>query len=297
MSWILISIVAYFCNAISALTDKFLLNTYISHPSVYAFYVSLFSIFALIFTPFGFSFPGFLVLGISLVAGILFTSALLLFFSALQKGEASRVVPLIGGISPIFVFILAWLILSEILSAIQIVSFLLILFGGFLIAQQGIKKTRLTKKVIFLSLGAAFLFALSHVLTKWVYVNHLFISGLVWRSIGSFVGSGLLLLVPTFKNAIFSSFKQPRTKMGIIFIGGQLFAAASFVLINYAFSQGSITLVNALAGTQYLFLFFLIWPLSYKFPNLFQETITRKVMRAKLFSLAFISLGIFLLFV
>lgn len=145
------------------------------------------------------------------------------------------------------------------------------------------------------SIAAALLFALSHVLTKWVYVHHSFVSGLVWRSMGSFVGSLILLAIPLYRREILESLRRPRAKTGMIFITGQLFAAASFILINYAFSLGSIALVNALAGIQYIFLFFLILPLSKKYQHLLEETVTPKIIWQKILSLILISAGIFIL--
>lgn len=298
MTWLFLSIAGYFSNAVSTLADKILLNRLISHPAAYAFFVSLFSLCALLLAPFGWSLPTPAVFWMSMVAGILFTFALLFFFTALQAGEASRIDPMVGGLSPVFVFILAWLILAEALSASQIAAFFIILAGGFLISRTGgVKRGPISKKVILISIAAAFLFALSHVLTKWVYVHHSFVSGLVWRSIGSFAGSMILLAIPHYRREIIDSLKRSRTKTGILFIAGQLFAAGSFILINYAFSRGSIALVNALAGTQYLFLFFMILPLSKKYQHILEETVTPAVIRQKIMGLIFISAGIFVLFI
>ncbi len=297
MTWFLISIAGYFANAVSTLGDKILLNKLISHPAVYAFLVSLFSLSALLFAPFGFYYPGVATLVVGLVAGILFTAALLLFFTALQKGEASRVDPLVGGISPIFVLIFAWLILQETLTPVQIAAFFVILVGGFLIAhKRSARGAGLDRKAIMIGIGAAALFALSHVLSKWTYVHSSFISGLVWRSIGCFLGSMIILAIPYYRKEIMDSMKRSRTTTGIVFILSNFFAAVSFVLINYAFSIGPIALVNALAGTQYIFLFFLILPLSKKYQNLLEETVTPKVIWQKVLSLAFIAVGIFMLF-
>jgi len=297
MLWLLISIIGYFFNAASTLVDKFLLKKLIPRPAVYAFYVSLLSLFVFIFAPFNFQFPGFFTLLVVIAAGIAFTYALLFFYSALQKGEASRIDPFVGGLSPVFVFVLAWLVLNEVLSFIQILAFILIIAGGLILSVKikGAGKS-LTFELVLMSLGAAFLFALSHVLTKYVYVHHNFISGLVWRGIGSFAGGLTLLAVPVWRREIIVSFKSPQIKTGALFIAGQLAAALSFVLINYAFYLGSVALVNALTGLQYVFLFFMILPFTKKHPELFEEIVTPQIIRQKILSLLLISAGIFLLF-
>ena len=58
MTWILVSIISYFFGAVAALLDKVLLSGRIGHPSVYAFFVSLFSLLTLLFIPFGFQWYG-----------------------------------------------------------------------------------------------------------------------------------------------------------------------------------------------------------------------------------------------
>ncbi len=297
MAWLLISITGYFSNAVAILTDKILLNKLVSHPAVYAFFVSLFSLLAILLVPFGFNLPSLAVFVISMAAGIIFTFALLLLYTALQQGEVSRVDPLVGGTSPIFVLIFAWLIIQETLSAVQIAAFFIILIGGYLIsAGDGKSKANLSPKIILLGLCSAGLFALSQVLTKWVYIHDSFVSGLIWRSIGSFVGSMILLAIPLYRREIIDSFKHPKTKTGVIFLAGQFFGGASFVLINYAFSLGPIALVNALAGMQYIFLFMLILPISRKFPHLLEENMSTRIIIQKIISLVIITLGIYILF-
>lgn len=297
MSWVTISIIAYFSSAVSTLIDKILLDKPNSHPAAYAFAVSIFGLVALLFVPFGFHFPGTLIFGVSMLAGIVFTLALLFFYTAVQEGEASRINPLIGGVSPIFVLILAWLIVQETLSLTQIAAFLVILGGSYFISRIGKKRDGiLGKKMIIVSVAAGLFFALSHVLTKWVYVHDSFASGFVWRSIGSFVGAMILIAIPLYRREIIESFKRSKPKTGAVFISGQLFAAAGFILINYAFSLGSVALINALAGVQYVFLFFMIWPIAIKYPHLLEETTTRGAVRDKILGLIMIGAGIFLLF-
>jgi drug/metabolite transporter (DMT)-like permease len=298
MIWLLIGIAGYFSNAVSTLADKILLNKLISHPSVYAFYVSLFSVLAVVLAPLDLGFPTLTILIVSLLAGVVFTFALLLFFTVLQKGEASRIDPLVGGISPVFVFILALFVLGEALMPNQIIAFVLILSGSFIISAKIDKNDpALDKKVVFLSIAAAFLFALSHVMTKWVYTQNSFVNSLVWRSLGSFLGSIIILAVPFYRRKIIESFEHPKTRTGLIFFAGQFFAAISFILINYAFSLGPITLVNALAGTQYIFLFLLVLPFGKKYPHLLEEKVTKKIVGRKILSIVLVSVGIFILFI
>jgi drug/metabolite transporter (DMT)-like permease len=296
--WFIVSIAGYFANAVSTLSSKYLLEKLVSHPAVYAFWVSIFGLVALIFVPFGFTLPTLPLILVSMAAGALFTFALLLLYFALQKSEASRISAIVGGVTPIFVLLAAQFALQENLSLSQIAAFFVILLGGYVISEKlGKSGLFLKNEVIAASIGSALLFALSNVLTKWIYLNSPFANGFVWRSIGGLAGCIVLLLIPVYRREILASFKHPKVKTEVLFVIGQIFSAIGFISINYATSLGSVSLVNALSGTQYVFLFFLLWPISKKYPHMLEEAITPKIVRQKIVSLVLIGAGIFLLFI
>ena len=70
----------------------------------------------------------------------------------------------------------------------------------------------------------------------------------------------------------------------------------SFILLNYAFSVGSVALVSALVGVQYVFLFLMVVVLPQKLKKTLAEETTSVVLWKKGASLALISVGIFILF-
>src|SRR4030042_556469 len=105
MSWLLVALGAYFLAAISVVVDKTLLKKDIPNPIVYTFYIAAFgAIPILILLPFFFSFPSPLIILVALMAGISFVWALILMYYGLRREEASRLAPMIGGLTPIFVF-------------------------------------------------------------------------------------------------------------------------------------------------------------------------------------------------
>lgn len=109
MNWFIIVIIAYLLNAIAMIVDKALLKKSIPEPIVYTFYIGLLGlIFIPILMPFGFGVPSAYLIVISLLAGIFFIVALLIFFRALKGDDASQVIPVIGGLSPIIIMILAF---------------------------------------------------------------------------------------------------------------------------------------------------------------------------------------------
>jgi uncharacterized membrane protein len=97
MTWISFAILGYFCNAVSQLLDKVILTEkHIPKPAVYAFYVAMFSLFSLLFAPFGLALiPSFFV-GLFLFSGVTFIAGLLAFYYAVKAGNVARIAPLVG---------------------------------------------------------------------------------------------------------------------------------------------------------------------------------------------------------
>jgi drug/metabolite transporter (DMT)-like permease len=297
MIWLVPTVIGHVFNAGASLVGKFLLQKLISHPAVYAFWVSVFGLVALIFVPFGFSLPAPAVLAVSAASGALYAIGLVLLYFALQKSEASRIMTLVGGMSSVFVLGAAAVGLGERLSVLQIAGFFVILIGTYVISEKfGKPGLFLGKNLIWASAAAALLFALSNVATKWIYMEETFVNGFIWRSIGALAGCLILLLVPAWRREITASFKKPRIKTEVIFVMGQISSFIGFVLVNYATSLGSVSLVQALSGTQYLFLFFMAWPISKKYPHLFEEGLKPSIIYQKIVSLILVAAGIGMLF-
>lgn len=296
MNWVLISIVAYFTNAFSLVIDKFILKKPIQHPVVFGFYSGILSIFVLFLAPFGLNWPGFNQFLISISAGIIFLVALMVFYGALKEGETSRIVPVIGGFTPIFVLIISYFVFAEHLKLFQFIAFGLLVCGGVLIsAEKSDKNYRFGhfKKSIF----AAFLFSIFYILSKYIFLNQHFISGFIWQRLGSFLGAMLLLIVFKNRELIFKTSKGFKFKWGALVIANKIIGGIAFILINYAIYLGSVVLVSALEGTRYAFVFLIATALSMKYPAIFEEKISMSVIIQKIIAILLISLGFAVLFI
>lgn len=294
--WLIASFTSYFLNAIALVVDKALLKRSIPEPVTYAFYVSILSLFAFFLAPFGFYWPGFSLALIGVAAGLSSTFALVLLFYSLREGEASRVSPVIGGLVPIFIFFLAWFLLGEVLTFNQTLSFVMILVGSYLIVRGGISGKTMSKKLFFGMMASAFLFALSHTFAKYIYVEHTFSSGFIWRAIGTFLGAIFLILPTRNRRIIFNSFHAVSPKTGSVFIFGQIAAALAFLLLNYAFTLGPVSITNALSGVQHIFVFIFAILLARSYPQILEENLTPAMIFRKTISIILIGAGVFLLF-
>lgn len=296
MHWFLVATAAYLANAGAALTDKFLLRRLIPHPGVLAFFVSVMGAAVVVIAPFVLkdATPG--VLGASAVSGLAFAAGLYFYYTALKTHEASRVVPLVGSMVPVAVLVLAGLFLGETLGTTQLIGFAIVVLGTGVLAEEGNAARRLGTRTIALGLLAAALFAASHVAIKYVYLVHPFASGLVWRGFGGLLAAFLLFLVPVNRRRIVAELTNKEVKAEGVFLLGQGFAGAGFLLLNYAFSLGPVSLVNAVSGVQYAFLFLATIVLSHLAPGVVKEPLTRRELTLKGFGIALVAAGLAVIF-
>lgn len=313
-SWVLVALVAYFLQALTAVIDKYLLDKRISHPMTYAFYVGVFGLLALFLFPFGFFLPDGLTLIISLASGFISVLAFYSFFVILQKSEASRVVPIIGGFSPIFVLIFSNFFLGESLETIEYLAFGLLISGGVLISlaikYDGIRVQKPETFRVFVSaVLAAFLFALSFVLFKAAVFGTPFINAFIWSRLGGFSAS-LMFLIPSYsRDDIFTAPKswflrfrsrkqEPDKKVistGSLFAVNKIIGATGFFLLDYAISIGKVSIVNAMQGFQYALVFIIALILSKKYPDILREDFGSLAILEKVLGIILVAGGLFLL--
>ncbi|MBI2050399.1 MAG: EamA family transporter [Parcubacteria group bacterium] len=277
MNWIAIVLAGHFLNALAFLMDKFLLSSK-RIPSPFLI-------------PFGVVIPSSVEVIRALVAGATFILALVFFFAGLKENEASRVVPLTGGFVPAFTFVLAYFFLGERLGQTEILAFAALVAGSVLITLE--RRGRGRALGYAYAVMAAFVFAASFVITKQVYLEQAFISGFVWSRIGGFLMALSFLLIPSARYGIFHQPKQKGTgTTAVLFFTGQAAGALGFVLVNYAISLASVSLVNAMQGVQYAFLLIMVVLLSKKFPRVLSERLTGGVLAQKIAAIVLISIGI-----
>lgn len=297
MSWLVIATIGYLLNAMAFVADKALLGTKIKNPQVYTFYIGILGLVALFLWPLGVTLPGLNLWLLDLLSGALFVVALMFFFTALKQLETSRVVPYIGGLMPVITFILSYWLLGERLLANELIAFAVLLLGGIIITLDPVRlKTQpAIKRGWIYATMAALMYSSSFVLTKYLYDVQPFMTVFVWARIGSFLAALALLFNSEIVIAIKQSWANLKTKTGMLFLSSQSVGAAGFIMQNVAIKLASPTLVNALQGTQYLFLLILVVVTSFKYPKLLKEQLTPKLVGLKLGAIIFISYGLWLL--
>ncbi len=299
MNWLLVTIFAYLILAVVFLVDKHLLVGSIPNPKVYAFYIGVLGIAAVLLIPFiDFYLPDRLEALLSFISGASFIFGIFWFFKALKMFESSRVVPAVGGILPIFTFSLIYIFSKgkENLSLSGFSAFVLLVAGSFLITYQKTKKISL--KSLQLSVISAFFLALSFVSAKYVYISSPFLVGLVWIRIGGGVSALILLLNSALRREVFKEKIAVQKKTALIFLSNQAAGAGGNILQNWAVALAPlsyIAFINALQGIQYLFLLIFAVFLSLKFPEILKEETSKEILLQKIIAILLIGGGLVLL--
>jgi len=307
MTWLTVTLVGYFLNAIAILISKWLLVKEIPEPVTFTFYIGVLNLIALVLIPFGVFVPTIDQFCVAILSGIAYAWAMYMLAKALSSDQASQVAPMVGGLQPIFVILFALWFLPEQILIKHYVGFGLLIIGSILMALElGRKNFYLFGRIKLFStqhhhlftsslkyiLTSSALFGLSYALLKLVYIEQGFISGFFWTRIGTFIFVMILLLIPGNWKIIKSSSNRSDGSVKGWFMIGQILGALSFLLVSYAISLGPVTIVNALQGVQYAFLFILIIILAKHYKYLLDEPLTKIVITQKLIAIILILAGL-----
>lgn len=292
--FIWIAVIAYLLFALNGVVDKFLLTKAVRHPVAYAFYIGITGPLTFVLAPFGLQAVGPTDLLIAIVGGACFVFALYFLYVATQQTSISRLLPVEGGFVPVFALILAYLLLGERLIQSQVLAFVFLVSGAILIAFRK-EPSGWHPQALGNSILAAFLFALSFTLTKYIFDETNFVSGLIWTRLGFFAVSLGFLIPKKSRSYIFKAPQETTAGNKVLYYGARVSGGLAGLLQNYAISLGSVTIVNALQGTQYAFLLVLTILLSKYYPKILKEHIGGPILLQKLLAMVLITLGLVIL--
>lgn len=302
--YLLLALLGYFTLAVVAVMDKFIVTKEKITPLQFVFYSSapIMPIFVLLFFGAGFlSTPLDYIL--ALVSGFTFSFALWTMYIAFRHSEVSHVGPLVGAAVPFFVLFLSTLFLGERLTSVQLIAVCALIFGSLLVASEQSREHHGLHMSLLWGVLAGLLFAVSHVIAKYLYDSYGFYSGFVWTR--GFIGIfGLLMLNPWMYRKIFiKKVSTPENKTErahkarevFLVVVDKVLGVGAVVLLQYATALGSVTLVNALTGAQYGFLILLVACMTRFTPRIFRERYERGELAREGFAVAVIVLGLGLL--
>lgn len=298
MTFLILSVLGYFLNALTILIDKFLVNKGIPNPLTYTFYLGLLSFTVLLLLPFGFHIPTFEVLLLSLISGITFVFGWISFYYSLKFDEASRVAPIVGTLTAIFTFWLGFLLFKQSLSFAEIVSVLILILGLVMLSSSSWFKSKLEREHLLSMIISGFCFALSSVFLREVFLKSSFLDGLILSrlAMGLFVISWLF--IPKIKAQLFLgqiSRNHFKNQTSLLFLGGQIIGGLGGLLLTFSISLISPAIINSLAGTQYIFILIATLILGKHNRHLLDEDYTKHTLVHKILGSVTIMIGLAIL--
>ena len=293
--FLLLAFLGYLFLAIAYIFDKFILTKSVSHPIVYAFYSTVFLLSTVVLVPFG---AGFLSGGDwvwAIVSGGTFGFAVLTIFFALRHGEATHVNPFNGAVVTLATYVLSTILFHEVLTSAQKGGVFLLALACLFLSWQKTSGKSYTFVTFFWATVSGVSFALSHVSAKYMYSLYPFLTGFVWSRFFTGVFGLLLLFHPAVRHVFRKRTHEPKTEAKrhvlSLVVMGKTCATVSTVLIQYAIALGSATIVNALAGLQFLFMFIFVYGLTQFRPRVFHEYFTKREIKVELVAIVCIMLG------
>jgi len=299
--WLLATIFAYLFFGVTSLCDKLVLGNKDQKslkPNAYAFYVSIFGLSSILIIPFiNFGFPSLVALFWIILDAIVHIVAIYAMYVALQKFEVSKVIPTIGATQSIFIFILTPLFWpAQTMLPIDILAFVLLLLGSIVISVE--KNIKITADFLKITLFSALMFALDYICLKFIFSSQPFLHGVVWIMLFLFLFSLVFLIKKSSRKEIFEKQTVSDKKNQLLFLGAQVAGGAGNLLQSFAIYLAPVAflaIVNSLKGIQYVFLFIVAFFISYFYPKILKEQLSKKIVIQKLVSIVFIVAGLAIL--
>ncbi|MFA6094463.1 MAG: hypothetical protein WC757_01070 [Candidatus Paceibacterota bacterium] len=297
--------VGYAALAFVSILDKSILTTNFKHPAVYAFYTTIFSAITVVLLPF-FGFPHNIDLLWSLGSGISFGLGVWAMYIAFRHGEASHLTPLVGAVVAVATAILSYFVLNTSFSPHEKIGLTLLIGASFFLSYEKSNREKGLYLGFLWAIISGLLFAFSHISAKHIYTLYPFINGLIWTKSSIGIVGIAIILIPRFRKQIFNkkvaipeqSQQQPVEKQkGSItkFATTKTLGIVSTLCIQYAIAIGSVAIVNALAGLQYVLVFIFIFLLTKMRPKIFSEDFTRKEFIMQTLAIVLIVTGLLFL--
>jgi drug/metabolite transporter (DMT)-like permease len=288
MIWLYLALTAYFINAVVSIIDKHLLSGHIPKNNAYAFGVAILSVFAVVLIPFGVHWYGWLFFIISFLCGATFFLALVFLYKCIIESDITVSSTQIGTMGIIFTYLFSLIILKDALTPHALVALVLLVIGTILLG-------RLERHILVDSILSGVFFGLSIVLLKLSFNYSDFINGLFWTRI-SFAGTGILaLLLPSVRQDIKFVFKKSPGRTKFTFVYSKILATLGSLILYFSIKLGNVSIVNALVGLQFMFIFVLALILHKKVSGI-KEKMTQEVLLHKISGIILVIVGLGILF-
>lgn len=305
MHWIVWSLVAPVFSTATNFADKYLLKDRIPDPLVMSLFVAFVSFLAGIvaWILFGFQTISSSDALLMIIAGIISYFSWVYYLKGLADEETSSVIILLQ-ISPVFTLLLSGLFLSESISIVQLVGFILILAASTYVSVSGQSDSEDTHSGKNGSIPRSFwdinmaniLWSVSAVILKSGLNDYSLTQVLPYEGWGLGVGAIILLaLYPPLIKTLQTELKVMKFTTFLYMGLNELCALASRWITIGAYSLGPVALVDVVVGIQVFYGILTGAILTTMFPRIFDENLERNHIWIKVYACCVLLLGLYLI--
>jgi drug/metabolite transporter (DMT)-like permease len=206
---------------------------------------------------------------------------MLFYLRAIQSEEASVVAPLFQA-STLFTLLLAYFLLGEVLSWLQLGGGALIVAGALVLSLDVSFHIRKFKtRLVLLMLGCTLVLAFSSVIFKFFAVRDEFWITTFWTNVGEALFGIGIVAIPHYRRQFAALFgRSPGAVIGIN-AANELINLGGGLSVRFASLFAPVALVSAISSTSTMFVFGFGILLTVFFPKLGRENLSWRVLAQK----------------
>jgi len=297
MSWLIFAFSGPVLWAISTHLDKYLVERYFKHSDVVLLllFTALMGVailpFIAFFEPSAIELPAGSI-ALILVSGLLYMTGLLFYLRAIQSEEASVVAPLFQ-VTPLFGYVLAYIVLGETLSARQLAGGGLIIAGTLIVSIRFDRKVnRFKARLVLLMLACGLAMAVSGLIFKLFALRVDFWATTFWLFVGEAIFGVALLLIASYRRQFIAVLRQDTAALLAISGSNELFNLGGTVGSRYALLFAPLSIVQAIGSTTTLFVFGFGVVLSVFYPRFAREELSVRELAQKAVAAVVVAIGV-----
>jgi uncharacterized membrane protein len=297
MSWLVFALCGPILWAISVHLDKYLVERYFKDANVIVLLIFT-ALMGLVLMPIIAWFePGvfqrdWTSIVLMMLSGLFYMTGITFYLRALQGHEASMVAPFFQS-SPLFGYILAYLVLGETLSPHQLLGGALIV-GGVLSVSigSGTKRGRFRWQLAALMLCAGFVLSLSTLIFKAFALKDEFWETAFWMFAGEALFGAGFLCIGSYRRQFIDLCKSNGTALIAINASNELINLGGGLANRYALIFAPLALVQAVGSTTTLFVFIIGVLLTLIAPGISRENLSAREFAQKGIAAVLVAIGV-----
>lgn len=302
MNWFFITLLAPFLYALTNHIDKLLLEKYFKEGGVgtLMLFSSLLSALALPFLyladPMALS-VSFLHIFVLALVGIINILVLWFYFLALRDAEASVVI-VFYQLVPVFGLVLAYIILGEVITQMQSIAMVVILFGTTIISFEidESQKFKFRKKTVIYMMLASFFWALGSVVFKAVAIEENVWRSLFWEHLMlTIIGLFLFVFVKSYRANFLIAIKHNSKAILTLNLANELLFMLGNLIFSFSYLLAPVSLILLMNSFQPIFVLIIGVLLTVLLPKATFERIQIVHIWQKLVAIAITGGGTYLL--